>query len=182
MVVASAGPYANHSHLASDRWSWQHLITQFLRAGCCYWCQSTEGKSDIPNYKVMKCCVSVCLWLLQWLVSLLAVQRRLQSWEDALIRSSPTSLLPWSRWVGTIRTAIHTCTSSLLSIDFNVMYRSAAVEVHSSYLLKFVVVNCVSCYMLAKVLTSLHILWHLYLIMLKLISFSCAFFCVTVVA
>ena len=30
MAVASAGPYANNVHLAPDRQSHQHLITQFF--------------------------------------------------------------------------------------------------------------------------------------------------------
>jgi len=34
MTVASAGPYANHLHLAPDRLPRQHLITQCLKAGC----------------------------------------------------------------------------------------------------------------------------------------------------
>ena len=33
-VVASAGPYANNLHLAPNRQPHQHLITQFLQAGC----------------------------------------------------------------------------------------------------------------------------------------------------
>ena len=33
-AVASAGPYADNLHLAPDRWPHQHLITQFLQAGC----------------------------------------------------------------------------------------------------------------------------------------------------
>jgi len=32
VTVASAGPYANHFHLALDRKSCQHLITQCLKA------------------------------------------------------------------------------------------------------------------------------------------------------
>ena len=34
MAVASAGPYANHLHLAPDRKPCQYLTTQFLQAGC----------------------------------------------------------------------------------------------------------------------------------------------------
>jgi len=37
MAVASAGPYANNLHLAPDRQPHQHLITQFLQAGCSSW-------------------------------------------------------------------------------------------------------------------------------------------------
>ena len=37
MTVASAGPYANNMHLAPDRQPHQHLITQFLQAGCSSW-------------------------------------------------------------------------------------------------------------------------------------------------
>jgi len=32
VAVASAGPYANHLHLASDRHPHQHVVTQFLHA------------------------------------------------------------------------------------------------------------------------------------------------------
>jgi len=32
--VASAGPYANHLHLAPDRYPHQYLTTQFLQARC----------------------------------------------------------------------------------------------------------------------------------------------------
>jgi len=32
--MASAGPYANHLHLAADRQPRQYLTTQFLPAGC----------------------------------------------------------------------------------------------------------------------------------------------------
>jgi len=34
VAVASAGPYANHLHLAPDRQPCQYLTTQFLQAGC----------------------------------------------------------------------------------------------------------------------------------------------------
>ena len=37
MAVPSAGPYANHLHLAPGRWPHQHLITQYLQAGCSSW-------------------------------------------------------------------------------------------------------------------------------------------------
>jgi len=37
MAVASAGPYANNMHLASDREPHQHLITHFLQTGCSSW-------------------------------------------------------------------------------------------------------------------------------------------------
>ena len=48
-AVVSAGPYANNLHLAPDRLTQQHLIAQFLQAGCTslmpnQQCQSTEGK------------------------------------------------------------------------------------------------------------------------------------------
>jgi len=33
-AVASAGPYANNLHLAPERYPHQHLIIQFLQAGC----------------------------------------------------------------------------------------------------------------------------------------------------
>jgi len=33
-AVASAGPYANDLHLASDRKPHQYFITHFLQAGC----------------------------------------------------------------------------------------------------------------------------------------------------
>jgi len=34
VALASAGPYADHLHLDPDRQPHQHLITQFLQAGC----------------------------------------------------------------------------------------------------------------------------------------------------
>jgi len=34
VAVASAGPYANHFHLAPDRQPCQYLTIQFLQAGC----------------------------------------------------------------------------------------------------------------------------------------------------
>jgi len=34
MAVASAGPYANHLHLAPDRSPRKYLTTQFLQARC----------------------------------------------------------------------------------------------------------------------------------------------------
>jgi len=34
VAVASAGPYANHLHLALDRQPHQYLTTQFLQARC----------------------------------------------------------------------------------------------------------------------------------------------------
>ena len=47
MAVASAGPYVNNQHLAPDMQPHQHLIIQFLQAGCSSMpnqqCQSTEG-------------------------------------------------------------------------------------------------------------------------------------------
>jgi len=36
-AVASAGPYANSLHLAPDRQPHQHLVSQFLQAGCSSW-------------------------------------------------------------------------------------------------------------------------------------------------
>ena len=44
-AVASAGPYANNLHLAPDRQPQQHLITQFLPAGCSSWRQTNSVKA-----------------------------------------------------------------------------------------------------------------------------------------
>jgi len=48
MAVASAGPYANHLHLAPDRQPHQHVITQYLTGRMLFLmpnqqCQSNEG-------------------------------------------------------------------------------------------------------------------------------------------
>ena len=45
MVVASAGPYANNLHLAPDIQAHQHLITQFLQAGCFSWRSTNSVKA-----------------------------------------------------------------------------------------------------------------------------------------
>jgi len=44
-AVASAGPYAKNLHLAPDRKPHQHLITQFLQAGCSSWCPTNSVKA-----------------------------------------------------------------------------------------------------------------------------------------
>jgi len=44
-TVASAGPYANSLHLAAGRQPHQHLITQFLQAGCCSWRPTNSVKA-----------------------------------------------------------------------------------------------------------------------------------------
>jgi len=46
--VASAGQYANHLHLAADRYPLQHLITQFLQTGCSSWCLTIVVKALKP--------------------------------------------------------------------------------------------------------------------------------------
>jgi len=42
-AVASDGPRANNLHLAQDRQPRQHLITQFLQAGCSSSCRPTNS-------------------------------------------------------------------------------------------------------------------------------------------
>jgi len=49
VAVASAGPYANHSHLAPERQPCQHLIIQFFAGWMVFMmlkqpCKSTEVK------------------------------------------------------------------------------------------------------------------------------------------
>jgi len=44
-AVASARPYANNLHLAADRWPCQHLIAQFLQAGCSSWHPANSVKA-----------------------------------------------------------------------------------------------------------------------------------------
>jgi len=53
VAVASAGPYANHLHLAPERWPRQHLITQ---AGCPSCCQTNRVKAlkDLNLKPVMR--------------------------------------------------------------------------------------------------------------------------------
>ena len=51
-AVASAGPYANNLHLVPDRQPHQHLISQFLQAGCSSW-RPTNG--EMPH-----CCRRTC--------------------------------------------------------------------------------------------------------------------------
>jgi len=45
VAVVSAGPYANHLHLAPVRWPRQHLITQFLQTGSSCWCPTNNVKA-----------------------------------------------------------------------------------------------------------------------------------------
>jgi len=57
MVVASAGPYANHLHLAPDRKLRQHLIAQFFTGQILFLTpnqqsQSTEGNVDETSNKL----------------------------------------------------------------------------------------------------------------------------------
>jgi len=44
-AVASAAPYANNLHLTPDRQPQQHLITQFLPAGCSSWRPTNSVKA-----------------------------------------------------------------------------------------------------------------------------------------
>jgi len=44
-AVASAGPHANNLHLAPARKPHQHLITQFLQAGCL-----PDGKPTVSKH------------------------------------------------------------------------------------------------------------------------------------
>jgi len=44
-MIASAAPCSNHLHLSPDRWSYQHLTTQFfLLTGCSSWCPTNGVK------------------------------------------------------------------------------------------------------------------------------------------
>jgi len=57
VAVASAGPYANHLHLAADRQPRQYLTTQFLWAGfpSCHPANSVKAlKADILQLKCTK--------------------------------------------------------------------------------------------------------------------------------
>jgi len=47
MVAASSGPFANNLHLAPDRQPPQHLISQFLQAGCSLWRPTNSVKALI---------------------------------------------------------------------------------------------------------------------------------------
>jgi len=44
-AVASAGPYANNQHLASDMYPHQHLINQCLQAECSFWRPTNSVKA-----------------------------------------------------------------------------------------------------------------------------------------
>jgi len=62
--VASAGPYANHLHLAPDRQPHQHLITQFLLARCSSWhpANSVKVRKAFENHLLTVFCLcSVCI-------------------------------------------------------------------------------------------------------------------------
>jgi len=50
--VASAGPYANHLHLAPDRYPHQYLTTQFLQARCTS-CHPTNSINALKAYLVI---------------------------------------------------------------------------------------------------------------------------------
>ena len=54
MAVVSAGPYANNLHLAPDRQPDQHLIAQFLQAGCCSRCPTNSVKALKASYHPTK--------------------------------------------------------------------------------------------------------------------------------
>jgi len=45
VAVASVGPYANHLHHTADRQPHQHVITQFLQAGCPSYCPTNSVKA-----------------------------------------------------------------------------------------------------------------------------------------
>jgi len=51
VAVTSARPYANHLHLAPDRYPLQHLITQFLQIGCSSLRPTNSVKALKANYK-----------------------------------------------------------------------------------------------------------------------------------
>jgi len=57
VAVASAGPYANHLHLAPDGQPRQHVITQFLQAGCpsCHPTNSVKALKEVTD--------TILLWL-----------------------------------------------------------------------------------------------------------------------
>jgi len=68
VAVASAGPYANHLHIAADRQPRQYLTTQFLQAGCPF-CHPTNSvkalKSRVPGIFQLYCTgrlVSLDMW------------------------------------------------------------------------------------------------------------------------
>ena len=64
MAVASAGPYANHLHLAADRQPCQYLATQFSQSG---WpsCRPTVSKYYNSNWmiKIQELCSFICIAL-----------------------------------------------------------------------------------------------------------------------
>jgi len=51
VAVASARPYANHLHLAPDGQPRQHVITQFLQAGCpsCHPTNSAKALKEVTD-------------------------------------------------------------------------------------------------------------------------------------
>ena len=55
MAVALAGPYANNLHLARDRQQHQHLITQFLQAGCSSWRPTNSVKALKAQDNIVNC-------------------------------------------------------------------------------------------------------------------------------
>ena len=62
-AVASAGPYANNLLLASDREWHQHIISQFLQAGCSSWRPTDSVKALMDKF--LTCDVNI-LFILQF--------------------------------------------------------------------------------------------------------------------
>ena len=69
-AVASDGPYANNFHLAVDRQPHQHLIAQFLQAGCSSWHPVNSVKA-LNCYNWFKCGVQINTHLAKCVIYLL---------------------------------------------------------------------------------------------------------------
>ena len=93
-AVAPAGPYENNLHLDADRYPHQHLITQFLQAGCSSWCPTNSFKAlkAMPEHYKYKIFVkwgnkSVSKDDSGWPFSWWPASRHWETWDSALPRS-----------------------------------------------------------------------------------------------
>jgi len=60
VAVASAGLYADHLHLAPDRWPCQHLITQFFTGWMLFLLPNQQRQSTEGTFCFFGCTQNTC--------------------------------------------------------------------------------------------------------------------------
>ena len=85
------GPYANSLHLAPDRWPHQHLIAQFLQAGCSSW-RATNSVKGVQLPMKRECASRI------WHQTQLRPRRRAEKTRKKSAKFSASSVADVTSW------------------------------------------------------------------------------------